>query len=798
MIAESTNYVNYLNDQFTNTSGLLNLKDLIEFKKSVINLNNFTMNSIKQKIIIHQLSKTDAGHYKCLIQTAFGNSSKKIELKIRTTNLTIYQQLYDQFKIVPSNSVMILNSLLLFVSILIYSTNFNSIEMNRRLKHIQLHLWIQLLILINLFYYSSTKNFSMIKLNCEFYGLFIYYLLVSIQFTILLSSIYLYKQLTKCTMTSLTNNKVSSLDKATNFTSFVNTNQHLVRANNNLPNPQSYNQQNYNDELISEQILMYQRQPSKSYCLKFVRFLFHHYTIRYHALNICLSTIVVLVFGLFNLNQFKTDSHCFPTILLVSNFYIFVPLLMLIIGQFCVLIIVRCAIKRFYRLHKKLEQRDTTVSLKEHVLEKHSMHVTNCLPCFRASSKLDMYWPASKHLLAQTINFLFYLLLLILIILTVVSQDKSIFKKSTLSNTYWWLPSSSSSSLVNDFRNGSISNHTKNELKNNQTNIQPSSIQLKDIYITTDQLPSDKLLDDQLLNSIYLFCTFLLCSHILIHYCLARKDIREALKSSFFKTFCLYACDCCCTKRTRCCANQTTSHKQIRSDRYANNCTTTLIPQQSRLLYSDHPQKSLYLQQQYSYPNKQQPLLFEEKDDDLYEQTDNDVQNGVSSQLTTLDGLDLLPNTNPSLNVLHKLSNVNEFRNDRNAFKTVQNTSHQDGTAMRLLNDHQMLSSESNSTTVTTGCSTINSFMCNEPLPLINSNFSNNQELRNYKIAPTKPFRTNIDSNKDHIYYETVNCATGTDQRYINQKYMDNFKASFDDVSSKFKFIKFLNYLILI
>ena len=169
------------------------------------------------------------------------------------------------------------------------------------------------------------------------------------------------------------------------------------------------------DELISEQILAYQREP-KNYCLQFIRYLFGHYAIRYHAVNVSLTTLIVLVFGLFNLNQFKTNTHCFANILLVSNFYIFVPLLVLIIGQFSMLIIVRCAIKRFYILHKKLEQRDhaVCVNLKDHhVLDQqqhtHSTHVTNCLQCFRSISKLDMYWTASKTLHCSSNQFHFLL-----------------------------------------------------------------------------------------------------------------------------------------------------------------------------------------------------------------------------------------------------------------------------------------------------------------------------------------------------------------------------------------------------
>ena len=69
------------------------------------------------------------------------------------------------------------------------------------------------------------------------------------------------------------------------------------------------------------------------------------------------------------------------------------------------------------------------------------------------------------------------------------------------------------------------------------------------------KLSSINLIDEQLLTSFYIVCSFLICVHILIHYCFARQDVREALKSMIIKTFCLYACDCCfkrCFKR-RCC-----------------------------------------------------------------------------------------------------------------------------------------------------------------------------------------------------------------------------------------------------
>lgn len=834
LVAESTNYVNYLSDQFGNTSSLLSSKDLIEFRKSVINLNNFTKNSVEQKMIIHQLALSDAGKYECLVQTAFGNLSRRFELKVQPTNSTVYQQLIDLIKV--PNSVMMFNSFLLALAVLIYLTNYGSIEMNSRLKYIQLHLWLQLLVLINLFHYSSTSHFSANRLNCELYGLLIYYLLVSILFTILLASIYLYKQLTKCTTTSLGGKAAASLDKGkrspTNFSAFTNehlTNPHLAAASHstgqsvNQPYatqqyspPQFNSHQHYNDELISEQILMYQRpaRQSKSYCLQFTRFLFHHYTARYHALHSSLTTLVVLVFGLFNLNQFRTDSRCFANILLVSNFYVFVPLPMLIVGQVGMLVVVRCAIQRFHTLHKKLEQRDTVcVSLKaEHVLvEQHSTHVTSCLPCFRASSKLDMYWSSSAHCVAQLINFLFYLLLLALIILTVIDQDPSVFRNQTddLSslvsspNTYWWLPSANlPPSGSSSGATGNQTDQLKSGLKHdrmvgstNQTLESPGSVSMR----ASTPGNAGGLFDEQLLASLYLVCTFLLCGHILVHYCFARKDVREALKSMFVKTFCLYACDCC-FKRRRCCntQNQTNTGQPIRPDRYVN---CTLVPgilnpnldAQSSLLNFDQqpPKSSAYRYQQYAgsgYPGKQQSLLFEEKDeDDLYEQTDNDGQN-VSSQLTTLDGLDLIQQSSSASNVLYRLANGNE--GNRNAFKTMN--AYQDGSSVtvRLLND-QMLSSESNSTTVTTGGSTASNhnFMCEQPL--VTNGFANNGLLRNEMarnemtrngqkaVAPSSQFRQTPTTNKEHIYYET----TASDQRYPNQKYMGDFKASFDDVS---------------
>lgn len=770
LIAESSNYINYLGDQFMNTTSLLGSKDLIEFNKSSISVNNYTMNRIEQKLTIHRLRMKDAGQYQCVIQTAFGNLSRKYELSIRETNSTIYHQLFNRIKV--PNFLMIFNSTLLLIAILIYLANFKSIEMNSRLKHIQLHLWAQLLVLINLFYYSSTDHFSTtIKLNCELYGLAIYYLLVSILFTILLGSICLYKQLTKCTTTSLNNSKLSSLDKRnlTNLTSLTNQ-PYGGQTHRNQPPTAQFGQQQYNDELISEQILMYQRPKApESCCLQFVRFLFHHHTVRYHALNTSLTVLFVLVFGLFNLDRFKTNSRCFANILLVSNFYIFVPLLLLIIGQFSMLIVVRCAIKRFYILHKKLEQRDAVqcVSLKggEHVLEQHSTHVQNCMPCFRAGSKLDMYWTSSKHCLAHTINFVFYLLLLCLIVLTVVSQDANIFKSTTASSSYWWLPSATTGSLVesnstNSVRLNSISIESQNKsLKND---IQANELRAhldepnlgnqtagQSTNVRSTKLKNDYLFDEQVLTSVYLVCTFLLCGHILVHYCLSRKDVLEALKSFLVRTFCLYACDC--FKRSRCCnANQSNSSKQLRSDRYAN---CTLVPSgilnpnldaQSSLLFEQHSPSKCYYQQPYSYPNKQQPLLFEERDD-LYEQTDDAPQ---------LDGLDLIPNTN---NVLYKLANGNEQRDGRNVFKN--GNSYQDGsqTTVRLLNE-QLLSSESNtSTTVTTtGGSTVsNCNFINEPLVTI----SQTNDVHQPKAAVTSKFRApiNITSNREHIYYETVN-----------------------------------------
>ena len=801
LVAESTNYVNYLSDQFANTTSLLRSKDLIEFRKSVISLNNFTKNSVEQKMIIHRLALSDAGKYECLVQTAFGNLSRRFELRVQPTNATIYHQLIDLIKV--PNSVMMFNSFLLVLAMLIYLINYRSIEMNSRLKYIQLHLWLQLLVLINLFHYSSTGHFSA-RLNCEMYGLLIYYLLVSILFTTLLASIYLYKQLTECTSTSL-GTKPASLDKGkrnlANFASFTNeprANPHLAAANHSASSPQQFAQysppqfnQHFNDELISEQILMYQRparQP-KSYCLQFIRFLFHHYTARYHALHTSLTTLVVLVFGLFNLSQFRTDSRCFANILLVSNFYIFVPLLALIVGQFGMLLVVRCAIKRFHVLHKKLEQRDTVcVSLKaEHVLvEQHSQHVASCLPCFRASSKLDMYWSSSGHCVAQLINFLFYLALLSLIILTVIDQDTSIFRNDDLrssSNTYWWLPTSAvgSAPVTNSLPTG------------NQTD--PQSARKNQTLESISKASNRRigLLDEQLLSALYLVCSFLLCAHILVHYCFARKDVREALKSLLVKTFCLYACDCCFQRR-RCCntQNQTNTNQPIRPDRYVN---CTLVPgilnpnldAQSSLLnfskdfdqHSQSQKSSSYHYQAYAgngYPGKQQPLLFEEKDeDDLYEQTDNDGQN-VSSQLTTLDGLDLIQGSGAnSSNVLYRLTNGS----DRSAFKTMN--AYQDGgsVTVRLLND-QMLSSESNSTTVTTGGSTAsnNNYMCEQL-----NGFSNNGLIRNEMTRQKVPFgqfrQTDVQRpNKEHIYYETA-----ADQRYVHQKYIGDFKASFDDVS---------------
>lgn len=820
LVAESTDYVNYLSDQFGNTSSLLSSKDLIEFRKSVISLNNFTKNSVEQKMTIHRLALSDAGKYECLVQTAFGNLSRRFELKVQPVNATVIQQLIDLIKV--PNSIMLLNSFLLALAILIYLTNYGSIEMNSRLKYIQLHLWLQLLVLINLFYYSSTTNFSVNRMNCELYGLLIYYLMVSILFTILLASIYLYKQLTKCTTTSLGGKP--ALDKSkrspSHFSAFTNehlTNPHLAAAGQPVNQPSSYAtqpysppqfnaHQHYNDELISEQILMYQRparQP-KNYCLQFTRFLFHHYTARYHALHTSLTTLVVLVFGLFNLNQFRTDSRCFANILLVSNFYVFVPLPLLIIGQFGMLVVVRCAVQRFHALHKKLEQRDTVcVSLKaEHVLvEQHSTHVTSCLPCFRASSKLDMYWSSSAHCVAQLINFLFYLLLMALIILTVVDQDPSIFRTDDLRlsspNTYWWLPSANlaASGSIRSGTNQTDQLKSADGLKNDRA--VGSTNQTLEIAGSVSMKASTQnhtgLFDEQLLASLYLVCTFLLCGHILVHYCFARKDVREALKSMFVKTFCLYACDCC-FKRRRCCntQNQTNTNQPIRPDRYMNR---TLVPGilnpnldgQSSLLNFDQAKSSSayhqYQQQYAGYPGKQQPLLFEEKDeDDLYEQTDNDGQN-ASSQLTTLD----LIQSSIASNVLYRLANGND--GNRNAFKTMN--AYQDGSnvTVRLLND-QMLSSESNSTTVTTGGSTASNqnFMCEQPL--VTNGFANNgrnemtrnemtrnEMARNGQkaVVASSQFRQTPTSHKEHIYYET------TDQRF--QKYMGDFKASFDDVS---------------
>lgn len=805
LVAESTNYVNYLSDQFVNTTSLLGSRDLIEFSKSVISLNNFTKNSVEQRMIIHRLALSDSGRYECLVQTAFGNLSRRFELKVLPTNATVYQQLIDLIKV--PNSIMWFNSFLLVLAILIYLISYGSIEMNSRLKYIQLHLWLQLLALINLFHYSSTDHFST-RLNCELYGLLIYYLAVSILFTTLLASIYLYKQLTKCTTTSL-GTKTSSLDKhkrnlATNFAAFTEprANPHLAAAaaaNHSAGSSPMDHQQysppaqfnlnpHFNDELISEQILMYQRparQP-KSYCLQFVRFLFHHYTARYHALHTSLTTLVVLVFGLFNLNQFRTDSRCFANILLVSNFYIFVPLLGLIIGQFAMLLVVRCAIKRFHVLHKKLEQRDTVcVSLKaEHVLaEQHSTHVASCLPCFRASSKLDMYWSSSAHFVAQLINFIFYLLLLVLIILTVVDQDTSIFSRNERDdlgsifspNTYWWLPSSPQAVNLPTSKSSS-------SVTNNQTDPLRSADRLNQTLESVSMKASTKTggLFGDLMPALYLVCSFLLCGHILVHYCFARKDVREALKSLLVKTFCLYACDCCFQRR-RCCntQNQTNTHQPIRPDRYVN---CTLVPgilnpnldaQSSLLNFDQHSQSqksSSYAYQQYAgYPgSKQQPLLFEEKDeDDLYEQTDNDGQN-VTSQLTTLDGLDLIQgsNGNSANGMLYRMAN----EASRNAFKTM--TAYQDGSVtVRLLND-QMLSSESNSTTVTTGGSTAsnNNYMCEQPLT---NSFGNNGLIRNEMVrqkatVPFGPFR------------QTTNKRNHMQQ----QKYTADFKASaFDDVS---------------
>lgn len=799
LIAESSNYINYLGDQFMNTTSILSSKGLVEFNKSIVNLNNLTMNKIEQKLSISKLNLKDSGSYQCFIQTPFGNATKRFKLKIIPTNSTVYQQVFDLIKV--PNFLMMFNSSLILIAILIYLTNYNSIEMNNRLKHIQIHLWIQILLLINLFYYSSTKHFSTSKLNCELYGLMIYYFMISILFTTLLSSIYLYKQLTKCTTASLNNKSSKHLtnDKRNNQSNLA-----------NLANQEFNLQSEQHDELISEQILMYQQQQPKNYCIQFVNFLFHHYTVRYHALNTSLTLLVVLVFGLFNLNQFKTSSRCFANVLLVSNFYIFIPFLMLIIGQFSVFFIVHCAIKRFYMIHKKLEQRDTAcLSLKEHVLDQqHSTHVNNCLSCFRAHSKLDMYW-TSSHFYAQAINFLLYLILLILIILTVVSQDTNMFKiqANLPPNSYWWLPSTAIASK--NFKNESnpiiLNNSTEfNQIKNLKDQIQANELRSspsmgesrfdKDIKLdfkaennhTNVQFKklNPTLIDEQWLISIYLFCTFLLAGHILLHYCFARKDIREALKSFLVKTFCLYACDCCMSNR-RCCNTGETTSKKLRTDR--NRYVSTLVPGiilnqnsdvQSCLLFNQQAQKQLYnQQQQYGFATKQQPLLFEEKDEDeLYEETENNDQ--MENNNIQLDGFDILPT-----NGLYKLGNENfDFKNEntKNAFKSTVN-SYQDGvTTVRLLNTNdQLLSSESNTTTSSTivtntgGSSISNSALSNHNNDLFNAQINN--QISNQFNKP----KTNITLNREHIYYENATNGLSSNPRFIGNDY----KASFDDVS---------------
>ena len=115
LIAESTNYVNYLSDQFINTTSLLSSKDLIEFRRSMNSMNNFTMNSIEQKLIIHKLNKNDAGHYQCTVYTAFGNASKKFNLKIQSTNFTTYRELINLIKV--PNLMMFANSFFICLAI---------------------------------------------------------------------------------------------------------------------------------------------------------------------------------------------------------------------------------------------------------------------------------------------------------------------------------------------------------------------------------------------------------------------------------------------------------------------------------------------------------------------------------------------------------------------------------------------------------------------------------------------------------------------------------------------------------
>ena len=162
----------------------------------------------------------------------------------------------------------------------------------------------------------------------------------------------------------------------------------------------------------------------------------------------------------------------------------------------------------------------------------------------------------------------------------------------------------------------------------------------------------------------------------------------------------------------------------------------------------------------------------------MYEQTDNN-QIVSNSQMTTLN--ELMPN---STNLLYKLGS-NEL-NSRNAYQDNVTVHH-------LLND-QLLSSESNSTTVTTGGSTISNILSESLMTSSNFNSSSNQannDLRNNQIGNQKlipsninraQFKTSITPNGEHIYYETV-VNQLPNQRYINQKYIDSFKASFDDVS---------------